>query len=171
MPTFSLISSTTLSSNTVTWTISNIPNTYTDLYLIGRVWETDTSNSFVQDRMRCNNVSSFDYLNIATLYSGTSVSNNNNGNSSLFFNWLAGTSSGGTQGRVWEAYFWDYASTRAKPIYWQNGLGTGTSTGIRVQQAGGYFNKSTEISSLVFEAQSTAFAIGSRIDLYGILRA
>lgn len=170
--TFKLITSVTLSSNTTTLTISGIPNTYTDLYLIGRVWETDSSNYRVNDILQMNNDTNSRYGAVSTVYNGsTTLDFLTNTNMTQLSWWNTGTAFITAEGRVWESYLWDYASNRMKPVYYQTSISSGSSSALILGQSGGFYNYVDAISSLKFTAQSTAFASGSRIDLYGILRA
>lgn len=153
-----LISTTTLSGATTT--LSSIPQTYENLYLIVSGMTANTGNN--DFRLMPNNVS-----NLAN-YTGT-VDSSVTGtadqriNLSIFQNTLRTNAD-----NLWVINFYNYTSTGKFKAFDTTGYFVNSSTQNKVVEWGGVFRSTSAISSLVFDYGGTNTFAGGTVLLYGV---
>lgn len=153
-----LISTTTLSGATTT--LSSIPQTYENLYLIVSGMTANTGNN--DFRLMPNNVT-----NLAN-YTGT-VDSTVTGtadqriNLTIFQNTLRTNAD-----NLWVINFYNYTSTAKFKAFDTTGFFVNSSTQNKVVEWGGVFRSTSAISSLVFDYGGTNTFAGGTVLLYGV---
>jgi hypothetical protein len=154
-----LISTTTLSG--VSTTLSSIPQTYTNLFLVVSGMTGNTANSAFQ-LIPNNTASSSDYF---IGRSNSTYSNNQNGN--IVFDNFTNTDRTNANNVV-AINFYNYtSSTRYKPFNATGWLVTGAGANSAFF-IGGTFGSNTAITSLVFNYGGTNTFAGGTVLLYGV---
>lgn len=162
--TYELLKSASLTSSASSISLSSIPQTYTDLVLVfstaqtsafGQVFMGSTSSNPVQIGLTANSPTSAGY----TAYSTTQWA--------PFFNSNVGDlTSRPTQGII---NIFSYCNpTSAKNVIWLNQVG---NNNLRAVFSVSENADSTDLTSIVFDGNGQQFLAGTRVRLYGILRA
>lgn len=164
--TWDLISKTTVGSNTQQVSVTGIPNTYTDLFVIGMWIQTLGANGMrVRVNTDTNNYYYQSQLFWAPTLSGTSSQQDN-----IFQTWITnGGTVLGKQFSIWQ--FSNYTSSKWKSAQWAginyDANGVDTQTGIAAT--------TSAISSIQFRNTSTDtsndIAAGAIFYIYGIKAA
>jgi hypothetical protein len=162
--TYTLISSTTLSTATTTVTFSSIPSTYTDLVL---VLSLKTSNPAYQPIVRFNSDTGSNYSATAISGNGSSaVSSRHTNQNGIYCNPGAGT--GGTVGNFmpWIISVQDYANTTT----YKSALARFNNPDSLTNALVGLWRNTAAITSIsiVAESGSGDFQSNSTFRLYGI---
>lgn len=169
--TFIPIATTTLASATNTVTFSSIPNTYTDLFVTGRILTTGVGGT-TQLRMSFNSASSS--LHCQTYRSTNSGDSNaltNAINENSFF-WYDHISDNYVTGL--QCHIGNYASTSMfKPMVssaWARNPSSGSTVGI-FSFTGHTFRSTSAVTSIILATPSGNFNTNSTFSIYGIAKA
>ena len=166
--TYTLISSTTLSSTSASVVFSSIPSTYTDLAIRASV-RSDSAGTTVHDfTYRINGLTT-------SIYSKTQVTGNGSAAQSyrqtttrfIFENMLDGASATTNTFSNLEIYIPSYAAAYNKQIP-HFGVSENNATLSGINAMAGYYIDSTAISQLEFYTSGYNFVSGSTFYLYGI---
>jgi hypothetical protein len=156
--TYTLISSTTLTTTATDVTFSSIPSTYTDLILVAAAIGTGDLQIFG----RLNGDTGSNYSNTFLAGNGTSASSIRQANASSFQGdyYLAVSTDGGLT--IYN--FMDYSNTTTfKTILARSGLGNkGTQSIVNL------WRNTAAINSINLRVSANSFASGSTFRLYGI---
>jgi hypothetical protein len=172
--TYTLISSSVLSTTATSVTFSSIPATYTDLIMKWSSRSNSASNGTF-GTFRFNGSSSTNYSTRILYSNGSTVSNDAvSSRDDLFSEFLtnggASTSSTFSSG---ELYFPSYTSSTYKPVLVDSRTETNASTQAYIGMVAGLWSNTSAITSLTIYSGSTAspsdsFVSGSSFYLYGI---
>ena len=169
MATYELISTTTLSSPTNTVTLSSIPQTYDDLYIV-MIAKSTQPTYYTYGNLRANNVSTTSYVRISAFTDSTGGNTYGTASDTAVRSYgIAGNYASSTYGYMtW--WFPKYSNANTpKTIYSDAGVPQ-TNT----NQITGFFGNSVDtasgISTITIENQNTGYNIdtGSKFYIYGI---
>ena len=162
MPTYTPIQSAVLTSNTSSFTISGIPQNYTDLLVVARMQQTAANNA----TMTFNGSSSGYSNNGIARSGGSAVSWRLNDKSYMFIDYYSGpTSSGSTTFQQTYINILNYSSTSGN----KTALIKSGHTGASPEQIVGMWANTSAIISITFQIEiSGNIAAGSSFDVYGI---
>jgi hypothetical protein len=172
MPTYEFISSTILSSNTATVSITSIPQTYDHLMVIGRIRSNKTSENFDIMRFAFNsNSSSYSYVNLQGNGNATQISQVQTGVAQANITRL---DSVGTTGNARFSYFeifipnyttsnYKCATTTAAATMYD-----GFNNGVRVGSSAMTWSNSAAITSVQLSVQDGIVGTNSTFLLYGL---
>lgn len=169
--TYDLITKTTLSADTSTFTLSSIPNTYTDLRIVGTVYISGSGNAYV----RCNSNTGSVYANSGWEYYDTTPTAYSS--FSYTTSWVLSVS--GQQSTTRPGGFiidiFNYASTSTSNVFYNaissyfSGI---QSTGyVQFAYKGLGYNSTSAINSITFHTNGTNYLTGSKVSIYGIKAA
>lgn len=170
--TYDKLYETTLAGTTTVVTISNIPQTYTDLVLVASMRSTRTDAGSAKVYIRPNgSTSGNDYqgYSMGALLNGAYVD-------SLVRGILGGTYTVGimlSATALASSYsgarvtFYNYASNMPKVIYGESG-GSNNSNDGRIELGGSHWDQTNPITSLQIYSGSNDLAAGTTISLYGV---
>lgn len=163
--TYTLISSTTLTSATTTITFSSIPQTYTDLVLKLSARGTDGFQS--QDIYLLPNSSTSSQTNISLALNSTTVSSAVNYQLGRFIGFAPSTTSVANSFSNTEVYIPNYTVTGSKPM---NSFSTRPDTTASRQNitALAKLNQATAAITSLQVVSPSNFEVGSSFYLYGI---
>ena len=163
---YELISTTVLSSNSATVSLSAIPQTYKHLQI--RLVKLNPSSVSAYLNIQMNGVTSGSYSSHLLFGNGSTVGSNA-GNGSSATSIFGGTTATNatTQAAVQIIDLLDYTSSKYKTIRYLNGYANGANNGIEL--GSGLFMSTNAITSIDFSNQSSnQFAAGSRFSIYGL---
>lgn len=164
--TYTLIASNTISTPAYTFTMSSIPQTYTDLLLVCSI-RSDYSNSSEAQILINSLTSGYN----GTLFSGT---NGYVGSSQAAHTWSLVMNGSGTTSNTFsnvEIVIPNYSSTTLQKTLMTNGVTEDNSTSNAFRWMVGSRNTTTNaVTSITFQAWQSFinFAAGSSFYLYGI---
>jgi len=166
--TYTLISSTTLTTTTASVTFSSIPQTYTDLLL--RISPRTTNTSFGETiRIKPNNLTTNGSAIIIRAFNGTSTSGYTYSNVLATNNSLGNGATADTFASI-DVYIPNYTSSNYKPFSGNAVSETNASDG-RVELTASLWSNSAAITSLVLDNDAGSpfsFTADSTFYLYGI---
>jgi hypothetical protein len=166
--TYTLIASNVLSSNTLNFTFTSIPSTYTDLVLRASVRKNQTTN-FSEFYIKPNSDSGTNYSFTMLYGTGTVATTSNaaaNGNG-LTIRYIDANSDTTNTFSSSEIYIPNYNSTSTKQISsFSVEEHNGTNAGLAVQAH--YYQGTSAITSLLIGVPSLTLLSGSSFYLYGI---
>lgn len=170
---FVFISSTTISATTSTVTLSNIPQTYRDLWIVGTAKNSSTLTGTVLElnlNFNSNTTANFDRMIFTALATATTITDSTvNGNSTITSSYLVYD---GSSRSVFEARIMNY--TTSAITGWTTGgyVSREINTSAKGRMHRCHFNArggKTPVTSINIIAGSGGFATqGFRIDLFGI---
>ena len=154
-----------LSSASASMTFNNIPQTYTDIIIIGKLVEDTAGNN--NARMRFNSDSATNYSGTGVTGDGTTASSGRGTNTTGI-----GVSYGNANsGRVPEfiLHIMNYANTTTyKTTLGRNGCGASSGwTDANVN----LWRSTSAISTISFHTTNTNFGVGTMFTLYGVKAA
>lgn len=156
--TFTPIASITLGANATTVTFSSIPQTYTDLVLVGSVNTTAGLDYWY----RLNSDSGSNYSNTQVRGNGTSAVSFRVANATLnYFNGGAAP----TSQHNFTMHLMNYSNTTTNKTQLIRYDNAAQETILRV----GLWRSTAAITSILIQTDSSTFASGSTFNLYGIL--
>ena len=158
--TYTPIASITLGATAASVTFSSIPQTYTDLVLVGSVSATAGLDYWY----RLNSDSASNYSNTRLTGDGSSAASaRTSGADKTYFNVL-GT---GTGQHNFIMHLMNYSNTTTNKTQLIRYDNAGTATALRV----GLWRSTAAISTVLIQTDSSTFTAGSTFNLYGILGA
>lgn len=169
--TYELIVHSELATSGTSWTISNIPNTYTDLRIMAAFVQS-TVESFVGVLMRFNSDSNGVYHYITVEGTGTtsnaSVSVGNQSNqSSINFGLM--------DNNMYSPAIIDInnysATSNLKGVLFKSGILNDDNDSSYFRWGAGAYGGTTSINSITFTHGTSSIAAGSTVSIYGIARA
>lgn len=166
--TYQLIQGYTLTGTQSSITFSSIPQTYTDLVVVGTL--RDTANVGVNSpQLRINGLSTSIYGNVRGAANNGTASSASNSSQSQFDIFSADPGSGVTSNTFsnFQIYFASYRVGLERSFNYFNTLSPNSNSDSYINMASFRFDGTTAISSLTLYGGS--FATGSTLDLYGIL--
>lgn len=165
--TYKHIASSTLSATSTAFDFTSIPNTYTDLQLIGSL--VSTANETVYARF---NDDTSNYFSVAIGGKRTDVSDSaeqvNTKTGGLLAAPGIGTSTSVPVTFVMDVM--DYTSSVYKIQLWRSGLGATASLG-ETYFGGSLWDDTSVVTSIKLFLSNGNFNVGSSVSLYGILKA
>lgn len=168
--TYDLIAKTTLTSAASTITFTSIPSTFTDLQISIFYVPNDTAGPTVL--MRLNNDTSNSYYGLQGPYWVNNQAAAAQANNVSYIPLGRATSLGDNTSGVGIGIIdvFSYTSAYRKCVLATVGSPNGTNyRGIEID--GGFWNDTSAINRIDFSVNSSNMAIGTRIAIYGILRA
>ena len=161
--TYTPIATTTISSNTTSYTFSSIPSTYTDLVLVMQVISTSSSANY--EYLQYNGDTGSNYS--TTILSGTgsaaqSTRFSNRTNFNIDYNAYPNTSVGN---RIVQIMNYSNTTTYKTGIVRANSAASGTDAIV------GLWRSTAAINSIAITHDTAQFAAGSMFTLYGIAAA
>jgi hypothetical protein len=167
-PTYTLISSNTLSSSAASVTFSAIPATYTDL-LVKISARSDDGGNLGSLQLSVNGTSANHSSTEINGYNTTASSSRRTATTRLWFENAvdAGSITANTFSSI-EIYIPNYLSSVAKPMSGDYGAENNSSSIWLRGATAGLWNNTSAITSLVFYQQGFNFVSGSSFYLYGI---
>ena len=172
---YQFIAQTTLASTVTTVTFSNIPQNFTDLYLVVNSYTTSLSGTQPFYLIFNSDTSSTNYVGGYTLQSGTTKYATTIAGATVSSSQVSGYSASTANGYpvYTSVYIGNYSGASLGYQTLWNSV-TDASTTIN-QIAWGMMNYTSTASALttlaVHSATTTSFAAGSTFSLYGILKA
>jgi hypothetical protein len=170
MPTFVKIASTTLSSTTANITFSSIPNTYTDLYIVGST-RGDVGGTNTNCNARYNGDTAANYGYDFTYGVAGTVAGSSNGSATfdmIVYGGPGNTGQANSFGCFW-SYIGDYLKTTSKTIITLSTRITSGNTGDTYAVVNSSQYRGSTISSIqYYPSNGTGFVAGTTITLYGI---
>lgn len=167
--TLALIQTTTLGSNTNTISLSSIPSTYKDLYLLLNARSSTAGDRISIDMTFNSNTSSLYSLARGYASEGGPGAQGLTAQTAIAVGGMSGTNINTNVFSPAEIYIFDYANgayTTGKIVSSQLSTGSGTFN-IIASHFG--FNSTTVVSSIQIKSEAgTNFAAGSNVSLYGI---
>ena len=165
--TFEVVRTYTVPSDTTTFTLSSISQSYTHLYCVTNIYNNEVGNGMdYYLQFNGNTTANYAVTKWGGNASNTRSSNRTNAASSmqLFYTTNGSTGKAWTAGQIWIPF---YTSSFTKNTHVRGGCATseaGYSTG--------FFNSTAAINSMTISASSiNAIGAGTTITLYGILKA
>ena len=165
--TYDCIATTTLSSASNTVTFSSIPNTYTDLILVGNGYSASGDGDAV--RLSFNSDTATNYSRTYLAGTGTGASSGRNSNQSIIFVGNAvGWDTTSTEPAMFIAHLMNYSNTTTyKTVLIRDDAAAGTYPGTEANV--GLYRSTSAISAIEIKLGVTSqFAIGSTFALYGV---
>jgi hypothetical protein len=166
--TYELIKSTVLTTATNSVTLSSISSSYTDLRLV--IFLRGNSGT-VYAKMRFNGDATNSYGWGALYNNGTTLTNNGTVTSSSVIPliWQTGASTAHPSSAIADIFLYSN-SNYAKNVYVTSNEMTSSSGNVRMQIAS--YRSLSSISEInIIEDVGNSFGVGSRFEVYGILRA
>jgi hypothetical protein len=164
-----LISSTTLTSEALSVTLSSIPQTYNDLYLVCHTRNPSNENPF---RININGTGNLHYSKSIGVYpSGSPFSSQNPDGTGKWQMYGVTQGSGIAAGLfgVNELYFRGYSETALFKTAIGYSVATTQTGGNQLGYHGFNWDSRSAITSITFTTKAdTNFAVGTTFDLYGI---
>jgi hypothetical protein len=157
--TYEPISTQTLGTSAATVTFSSIPQTYTDLVLVGSV----NTTAGLDYKYRLNSDTGSNYSNTRLLGNGSAASSLRASNATLVYFNVATT----TGQHNFIMHLLNYSNTTTFKTLLVRFDNSSTETSLRV----GLYRSTSAISTILVETDSSTFTSGSTFTLYGIKAA
>jgi len=169
--TYTLISSTTLTSTSTSVVFSSIPSTYTDLVLRASV-RSDSAGTTVHDfTYRINGLTTSVYSKTQVTGNGTAAQSYRQTTTRFFFeNMLDGASATANTFGNLEIYIPSYQAAQNKPIG-NFGVSENNATLAGINAMAGLFLDTNAITQIECYTSGYNFASGSSFYLYGISKS
>ena len=169
MSTYSPIASVTLSSAQSSVTFSGIPQTYTDLVIVG-VGYNSTGDGYAP-RFDFNSDTGNNYSFTQIGGNGSSASSTRSSNrANIPASWLTGWDTTSTEVGMFTTHIMNYSNTTTnKTVLSRGNQAAGTYPGT--EAVVGLWRSTAAITSIRITADIATFASGSTFNLYGILSA
>lgn len=159
-PTYDLIASNVLGSNTASVTFSSIPSTYRDLILV--INSKVSSTSAIQLKINSDTGANYSYVVLAGDGSGGQTDHGTNQTTGFITNYAGATS---TDETVFISHFMDYSATDKHKTYLTRG---NQATGAVTLWCGRWGSTSAITSLELYLPSTRTFTSGGTFYLYGI---
>jgi len=163
-PTHTIINQITLATTVPSVTFSSIPQTYSDLVIVGQVQGTSNTGGLTFE-IQFNFDTGGNYHDVVMgASSGGAFSNNQTSVDGLRLNYM-GTN--GTETSVFIAHVIDYsAADKHKSVLVRH---SGTADGQRTDLFSGRWANTSPITSVVIRPDANSIAVGSTFYVYGVV--
>jgi len=160
-----------LSSAQASITFSSIPQTFTDLVLIGSTRASDTGVRNITLRFNGDTSANYSFRMLFSFDTGSPASDFNLGSTFIRYFYSNGSNSTADTFSSWQLYAPNYTASTAKSVSYDHTTEqNGTSPMIQGISAG-LWNNTTAINSITLAHETGAnFAQYSSVSLYGILK-